>query len=269
MNGVAHEAEKAAADAASFGSNLKTKARKSLDDLASAFRANATEARQEVNEVAHDAEHFGHQVQRRIRNATRRVEKNFGKHWKRAQAFCSDSGTLIRILLAVEFITLVLTVLPTHYIYTGESTAENILRHGSLRSNIPHWAITLPDIRGVATLAFWQPVLLWIFWALFLPDVACHLVTFQRRHEGSPITFTYVRLAILVFLTSHVPASVPRTLGVAAGQPVAAQLGLVEKFRANLSYDWVPLDHDAQIVATALAAGIATYEAISSRPRAS
>lgn len=215
-----------------------------------------------------DAEHFGQSVRNRVRTTTRRVQKNAAKQLKRAQGFASDSGNLIRIVLAAEFALLVLTVLPTHYIQFGESTAESFLKHGRIHSSIPHWAITLPDLRGVLSLAFWQPVLLWLLWALALPDIAAHLITFQRRHEASPVTFTYVRLALLVFLTSHVPGGVPRTLGVAAGQPVASQLGLVSKVRANLSYDWVPLDHNAQIYATALLAGIATYEAIATRPRA-
>ncbi|CAO1634418.1 unnamed protein product [Sympodiomycopsis kandeliae] len=272
LNGVANavttEAEKVASDASSFGTQIRTKARKSLDDLASAFRANATEARQEVSDVAAGAEHFGESVKSRIRAFERRVRKRADKSFKRAQAFASDIDNLVRLFLAVEFTILVLTVLPTQYLQFGESSAEAFLKHGKLYNSIPHWAVTVPDPRGLITLAFWQPILVWIFWALAIPDVACHLITFRRRHEGSPVTFTYVRLALLVFLTRHVPAGAPRALGVAAGQPVAAQLGLVGKVQANLSYDLVPLDHSTQILATALAAGLATYEVISTRPRA-
>lgn len=300
-NGIAAavqaEAETIAADASSVTRSLKNSTRRSLDNLASVFRSNVAHAEDEAREVAHDAQNASHAAVRRVKAQVRRVEKQLHKAYAHARNEASDAGNLVRLLLIVEAVFLVLAVLPTHYLQLGQSRTESLL-HGHLTrsaaaARLPHWAITVPDVRGLATTAFWHPILLWVGWTVALPSLAAHLITFQRRHEPSPITFTYVRLALLVFLGGHLAHSAathrhtPYTLGVAAGHPAAADLedavaggvlgagsttaaNVVASVRDALAYDAVvPLDLAAQILATALAAGIATYEAIAVRPRAS
>ncbi|CAO1616289.1 unnamed protein product [Parajaminaea phylloscopi] len=278
-------AEEALVNATSaLGSHLKVQTRKSLDNIANVFKSTSAAVRAEANDAVAEADHVRHATPRRTRHAQQAVQTKLRRTFDRARTHASDAGNLVRLLISVEAFFLVLSVLPTHYIRIGQAkTQPAFIRHGldGTDSPVPHWAITVPDVRGLATLAFWQPLLLWTLWVVALPSLAAHLVTFHRRGEPSPVTFSMTRLALLLSLTGFTFSSsissphVPNTLGVAAGQPASAatvstySAGLVSSLAGYFSYgQHVPLDSTLQILATALVAGLALYEAVASRPRA-
>lgn len=254
----------------SFGHQLKARTQRSLDNIASAFKSSG-------NQVASEVNHARHSAQKNARRWDRRLHSKAHSLWSQAQLAASDAGNLVRLLLIIEGIILVLSVLPTHYIRLGESRAESIL-HGHFGNShgVPHWAITIPDVRGIFSLDFWQPIVLWSLWLVALPSAAAHLVTFQRGRQPSAVTFTLVRLALLSFLNSsgHALSKLPHTMGVAAGQPsgqtLSSKLGsaaagsdFLSSAASTLSYArWVPLDANVQTLGTALVAGLAVYELI-------
>ncbi|PWN26145.1 hypothetical protein BDZ90DRAFT_233290 [Jaminaea rosea] len=279
-NGIAQPAavaEEAIVNAThTFGSQLKARTQRSLDNLANAFKSSG-------NEVQNEVQHARSFAQKNVRRWDRRLHAVVNANWSRAQHAASDAGNLVRLLIAIEAVVLVLSVLPTHYIRLGESRAESFLRHGRIDAGVvPHWAITIPDVRGIISLNFWQPILLWTIWLVALPSAAAHLVTFQRGRQPSAVTFTFVRLALLSFLKSsaHGLEKLPSTLGVAAGQPggqtlssmlgnAAAGSDFVSSAASTLSYSrWVPLDANVQLLGTALVAGLAVYELIGPATRA-
>lgn len=98
------------------------------------------------------------------------------------------------------------------------------------------------------------------------------LITFDRRRLASQLSFTVVRLALIVYLArigAASPAkSAPPVLGVAAGEVPSSSLA--QKARGWTSYEYVAdhLNPDVQILGTATVAAFALYEAVSNRPRA-
>jgi hypothetical protein len=104
------------------------------------------------------------------------------------------------------------------------------------------------------------------------------LITFDRKHQPSSITFNITRLAILSTLTRTaftLSRPIPHVVGVAAGeirQASATWFGSVQsQVAAMTNYDFVIpyVNPDLQILLTSVAAALATYELIANRPRAS
>lgn len=268
----------------SLGSNLKLQTRKSLDNIANVFKSSTSAIRSDVDDVAAEADQARHTAVRSTRAFNHAIETKLKRKFDQARAYASDSGNLVRILISIEAFFLVLSVLPTHYIRLGQPKTESFLRHGLKGGDsvVRHWIIAVPDAQGLITMAFWRPLLLWTLWAVALPSLAAHLVTFQRRAEPSPVTFSLTRLALLLFFTGASFTSsglswplVPDTLGVAAGQPSSAATSstyaadLTSALSAHFSYiRWVPLDASLQILATSLIAGLSLYEVVAVRHRA-
>lgn len=104
------------------------------------------------------------------------------------------------------------------------------------------------------------------------------LITFDRKHEPSAVTFAIARLALLSTLTRSAFGTsrpIPQVVGVAAGEirkASASLFGSVQnQARAMVSYDFVApfVSPELQLLLTTLAAAFATYELIANRPRAS
>lgn len=103
------------------------------------------------------------------------------------------------------------------------------------------------------------------------------MITFDRKHEPSALTFSLVRLAILSIVSKRVlftsKDSFSHVVGVAAGearQTSAAYFGsLFDLLDAIVSYDFVApfLSIDLQMLYTSLAAAFAAYEVVAHRPR--
>lgn len=288
VNGAASDA---IGDASALGSQVKARAQKAGEDLnlSSTIRraqratedlslSNTIEGVQAEGQHAIDeASRAAQTVVRRSRSISKATEKKAVRALHSTREFFSDSNNLIRILLVVEAFILIANIYPTRSYSFGESKAEHLIKHASLDGiNTPRWSLTLPDPSGFFKInKFWQPIILWTAWTVGIPSLAAHLITFQRRHEPSPVTFAYVRLALLAFLTSSSSllvggvngGNLPTSFGVAAGLPVAQKLGLVGSLRANTSYGLVPLDGGVQILLTGLVAALATYEAVATRAR--
>lgn len=258
------------------------KARKSLDKLVDTISGNARSTANELNNEVHDAQHEVtaglHAVQGEAAKRYRRVKQDGHKVLVRARTWLSDSRNLVRLLVAFEGILLVLATLPTTYVELGSRGPQIpvINPKSGINGYLPHWAITLPDPRGLISFDFYRPLALWAVYSVLVPLAVAHLVTFDRRAQPSAHSFLLARLSALFFLARVLPNSTltalglpsPAVLGVAAGE--VPESALIRGLRSLFSYDYVlaHLGVDLQIWATATVFGFSQYEAIATRPRA-
>lgn len=198
----------------------------------------------------------------------------------RSRNYLSDSTNLTALVLILEASLLVHNVLPMTNVEFGHKTVSNFIKSGgkSASGNIPHFAVPIPNFFALLSYAFWRPIVLWSFWTVAIPLFVAHVITFERKHEASAITFNITRLAILSGLSKaafSTSKAVPHVVGVAAGevrQAGASFFGsLQSQAAARVNYDFVAsfLNPETQIILTTLAFAFATYEAIAHRPRTS
>ncbi len=258
------------------------KARKSLDKLANTLtdnaRSTAHELTTEVQDVQSEVTAGFQAVQGEATKRFRKIKQQGNKVFVRARTFCSDTKNLVRILVAFEGILLVLATLPTSYVEVGSRGPKIpvVNPKSGINGYLPHWAITLPNPRGLISFDFYRPLILWAIYSVLVPLAVAHLVTFDRRSQPSAYSFLLARLSALFFLARVLPNSTlttlglpsPAVLGVAAGE--VPESALIRGLRSLFSYDYVlaHLGVDLQIWATATVFGFAQYEAIAVRPRA-
>ncbi|PWZ01500.1 hypothetical protein BCV70DRAFT_75448 [Testicularia cyperi] len=259
------------------------KARKSLDKLVDSIADNARSTASELSSEVQDAQSEVvaglQQVQGEATKRYRKAKQHGHKLFVRTRSWLSDSKNLVRLLIAFEGLVLVLATLPTTYFEIGSRgpSIPVLNPQSGVNRYLPHWAITLPDVRGLLSFAFYRPLILWAVYSVLVPLAVSHLVTFDRRSEPSAFSFLLARLSGLVFLARLLPRSAlsslglpaPAVLGVAAGE--VPESALIHGLRSFLSYDYVlaHLGADLQIWATATVLGFTQYEAIAHRPRAS
>lgn len=259
------------------------KARKSLDKLVDTISGNALSTTNELSSEVQDAQSEVaaslRAVQGEATKRYRKVKQEGHRVFVRARNWLSDSKNLVRLLVAFEGILLVLATLPTTYVELGSRGPHIpvVDPKSGINGYLPHWAITLPDPRGLISLAFYRPLVLWAVYSVLVPLAVAHLVTFDRRSQPSAYSFLLARLSALFFLARVLPNSTltarglpsPAMLGVAAGE--VPKLALIRGLRSLFSYDYVlaHLGVDLQIWATATVFGFARYEAIAVRPRGS
>ncbi|SNX82046.1 uncharacterized protein MEPE_00751 [Melanopsichium pennsylvanicum] len=258
------------------------KARKSVDKLvdtiADKARSTANELTSEVQDAQQEVAASLQAVQGEAAKRSRKVKQEGHKIYVRARTWLSDSKNLVRLLVAFEGILLVLATLPTTYVELGSRGPQIpvINPKSGINGYLPHWAITLPDPRGLISLNFYRPLVLWAVYSVLVPLAVAHLITFDRRAQPSSHSFLLARLSALFFLARVLPNSTlsalgfpsPAVLGVAAGE--VPESALIRGLRSLFSYDYVlaHLGVDLQIWATATVFGFSQYEAIAARPRA-
>ncbi|TKY86036.1 hypothetical protein EX895_004861 [Sporisorium graminicola] len=271
-----------AADLATTVKQRGLKARKSLDKLVDTIsdnaRSTASELTSEVQDAQSEVAAGFHAVQGEAAKRYRKAKQDGHKLFVRARTWFSDTKNLVRLLVAFEGILLVLATLPTSYVELGTRGPKIpvINPKNGINGYLPHWAVTLPDPRGLISLDFYRPLVLWAIYSVIVPLAVSHLVTFDRRAQPSAYSFLLARLSALFFLARVLPNSTltalglpsPAVLGVAAGE--VPESGLIRGLRSLFSYDYVlaHLGVDLQIWATATVFGFAQYEAIAIRPRA-
>ncbi|GAK63998.1 uncharacterized protein PAN0_004d2207 [Moesziomyces antarcticus] len=258
------------------------KARKSLDKLVDSIqdsaRSTAHELTSEVQDAQSEVAASLQAVQGEAAKRYRKAKNAGNKLFVRTRTWLSDAHNLVRLLIAFEGILLVLATLPTTYVQLGSRGPHIpvVNPKSGINDYLPHWAITLPDVRALVSVAFYRPLVLWAVYSVLVPLAVAHLVTFDRRSQPSTYSFLLARLSALVFLARVLPNSTltalglpaPAVLGVAAGE--VPESALIRGLRSLFSYDYVlaHLGVDLQIWATATAFGFAQYEAIAIRPRA-
>lgn len=258
------------------------KARKSLDKIVDSLsdnaRSTASELTSEVQDVQQEVTAGLQTAQNEAAKRYKKVKQYGTKAFGQARGWLSDSKNLVRLLIAFEGLVLVLATLPTSYYSFGSRGPKiPILNPQSgVSGYLPHWAVTLPNPRGLISLAFYRPLILWALYTVLLPLAVAHLVTFDRRSQPSAFSFLLARLSALFLLGRILPRSAfgaigmpsPAVLGVAAGE--VPESTLLHGVRSALSYDYVManLGVDLQVWATATVLGFTQYEAIAIRPRA-
>lgn len=271
-----------ASDLAASAKQRGLKARKSLDKLVDTISANARSTAHELGSEVQDAQSEVsaslHAVQGEATKRYRKAKQQGHKLFVRARTWLSDTKNLVRLLVAFEGLLLLLATLPTTYIEIGSRGPKIpvVNPKSGINAYLPHWAITLPDPRGLISLDFYRPLTLWTVYSVLVPLAVAHLVTFDRRAQPSAYSFLLARLSVLFFLARVLPNSTltalglpaPAVLGVAAGE--VRESALIRGLRSLFSYDYVlaHLGVDLQIWATATAFGFAQYETIAVRPRA-
>ncbi|CBQ71133.1 conserved hypothetical protein [Sporisorium reilianum SRZ2] len=271
-----------AADLATTVKQRGLKARKSLDKLVDTISDNARSTASELSSEVQDAQSEVaaglHAVQGEAAKRYRKAKQHGHKLFVRARTWFSDTKNLVRLLVAFEGILLVLATLPTTYVEIGSRGPKIpvVNPKSGINGYLPHWAITLPDPRGLISLDFYRPLVLWAIYSVLVPLAVAHLVTFDRRAQPSAYSFLLARLSALFFLARVLPNSTlttlglpsPAVLGVAAGE--VPESALIRGLRSLFSYDYVlaHLGVDLQIWGTATVFGFAQYEAVAVRPRA-
>lgn len=162
-------------NASGFSSALAGRARRSIEGLREAFVNGAGEARDEVEDLSQEVSQAGasltHKLKVRYNFLARKVRRQF----KQAQGFASDSENITKSLIIIEALTFLIGLTPTTLLSsngTQHLSATKFVKTGgssATRGLIPHWALTLPDVRALASVAYWQPVLLWGIWTLAIP----------------------------------------------------------------------------------------------------
>ncbi|PWN45495.1 hypothetical protein IE81DRAFT_192854 [Ceraceosorus guamensis] len=274
-----------AQDASSTFNSLTARTKRSFESLKDAFRTGANEARTEVIEAREHVDHAAHGVAHRVKLQQRALIRGAGNLWHKAGVYASDANNLTTIFLALEAITLILSILPTTYFEFGSrASVSNLVKSGgkTAHSTVPHYAITIPNAWALLTVGFWRPIVLWTLYTVAVPYILAHLITFSRRRDFSAQTFTLSRLFLILFLVRITPGLLPKpapaVLGVAAGQTAAAAnaaaggkllsaQGLIQQYT---SYDWVSaaISPELQVLAASAAAAFANLEALHTRPRA-
>jgi hypothetical protein len=275
-------AANAVEDVSSYTSQLQAKTRKSIESLSSAFKSGATDIRSEVQGELKDAtsevNSYWRKTKRSVSQTVRKSETQGKKFVTRTQKYLSDSTNLTALVLMIEAIILVQNVLPMTHTEIGHKTVGNFIKSGGKSASgvIPQFTVTIPNFWALLSYAFWRPIVLWSLWTVAIPLFVAHVITFERRHEPSAITFNLTRLAVLsalhkaAFSTSK---GVPNIVGVAAGSIRQASTSYFGSLQSNLAarvnYDYVAsfLNPETQMVMTTLALALATYEAIAHRPR--
>ncbi|EPQ30790.1 uncharacterized protein PFL1_01691 [Pseudozyma flocculosa PF-1] len=278
----------AAAAAADLGASVHSsgiKAKKSLERLVESVSGTAQSAAGEltanphVQEARQEATAAVEKVQKRAKKTYRDAKKRAYHVFVDVRTWLSDSRHLVVVLLALEAIALVLSALPTTFVEVGSRgpTIPIIHPNRGINGYLPHYALTVPNPRGLISLAFWQPVVLWTLYGVLIPGAVAHLVTFDRKSHPSALSFLLARVSALVLLTHVIPRSVlaslsaqtPAVLGVAAGETPEGHHLLANAARSFLSYGHVldHLGHDLQLWASATALGFAVYEGLATRPR--
>ncbi|PWN87104.1 hypothetical protein FA10DRAFT_269714 [Acaromyces ingoldii] len=281
-NGLSTPLRQASSSTSGFASQLSQRTKRSFESLADAFKAGAKDAREEAHDVANEVSSAQHALTRRVSQTSRRVEQRFTKGFERARAYLSNAEHIALLLVILEGALLVTAVMPTKRVELGgQRSVSNFVKSGgkSATNNVPHWTVTTPNFWALLTFVFWRPIVLWSAWTVALPALAAHIITFDRKHEPSTLTFSVVRLALISILTHTTFGSlrsVPHVLGVAAGEVREAASSTVlgsitSSIRSLTSYDFVVphVSTEVQLLTTSLMAAFATYEVIASRPRAS
>lgn len=307
-NGLSTPLRQASSSTSGFASQLSQRTKRSFESLADAFKAGAKDAREEAHDVANEVSSAQHALTRRVSQTSRRVEQRFTKGFERARAYLSNAEHIALLLVILEGALLVTAVMPTKRVELGgQRSVSNFVKSGgkSATNNVPHWTVTTPNFWALLTFVFWRPIVLWSAWTVALPALAARecarcsfirkkkrpraefyvifsrtdIITFDRKHEPSTLTFSVVRLALISILTHTTFGSlrsVPHVLGVAAGEVREAASSTVlgsitSSIRSLTSYDFVVphVSTEVQLLTTSLMAAFATYEVIASRPRAS
>ncbi|GAC98646.1 hypothetical protein PHSY_006240 [Pseudozyma hubeiensis SY62] len=271
-----------ATDLAASAKQRGLKARKSLDKLVDTISTNARSTANELTTEVQDAQNEVtaslHAVQGEATKRYRKAKQDGHKIFVRARSWLSDTKNLVRLLVVFEGLLLVLATLPTTYVEVGSRGPKIpvVNPKSGINGYLPHWAITLPNPRGLISLDFYRPLVLWAVYSVLVPLAVAHLVTFDRRAQPSAYSFLLARLSALFFLARVLPNSTltalglpaPAVLGVAAGE--VPESALIRGLRSLFSYDYVlaHLGVDLQIWATATVFGFAQYETIAVRPRA-
>lgn len=263
---------------------IQAKTRKSSENLSSAFKSGASdirdEVRGEIQDAATEVNSFWVKTRRSIRQSVRRCEDQAKKVVLRSRNYLSDSTNLTAIFLILEASILVNNVIPTTTIELGHKSIKNFIKSGgkSASGTIPHVALSTPNFWALLSYAFWRPIVLWSFWTVAIPLLVAHIITFERKHEPSAVTFNLTRLAILSSVTRAAFSNsqgVPQVVGVVAGEIRQASTSwfgsLHSQVTSHFSYDFVApfVSPELQLLLTALATAFATYEIIAHRPRSS
>ncbi|KAN0065429.1 hypothetical protein ACQY0O_001265 [Thecaphora frezii] len=271
----------AAAAAADLSQSIKqsgVKAKQSLESLVETVADSAQSAADpiianpRVQEARADADVAVRQARKSLRRRYRDAKKTCYRLYVDARSWLSDSRHLVLVLLTVEAAALVLSALPTTLVEVGSRgpTIPIIHPNKGINDYLPHWALALPHPKGLVSLAFWTPVLLWTLYAVLIPGAIAHLITFDRASHPSALSFLLARVSSLVLLTRIVPGSVASLTPPAVVElATASDLAGASAARGPLSYGHVldHLGHDIQLWASTTVLGFALYEGIASRPR--
>lgn len=267
-----------------YTSAIQAKTRKSFESLSSAFKSGANdirdEVRGEIKDAATEVNSFWVKTRRSARQSIRRSEDQAKKVLLRSRNYLSDSTNLTAIFLILEASILVTNVLPTTTVELGHKSIKNFIKSGGKTASgtIPHVTLSTPNFWALLSYAFWRPIVLWSVWTVAIPLLVAHIITFERKHEPSAVTFNLTRLALLSSLTKaafSTSSGIPQVVGVVAGEIRQASnswFGSVQsQVTSHFSYDFVApfISPELQLLFTTLATAFATYEVIAHRPRAS
>lgn len=178
------------AAAQEFGSSIKkssAKARKSVDKLvdsvSDSVRSIGDEINSEVHEVQADANAAVQSVQNQAKKTYRRAKKEGYKVFTKTRVWLSDSKHLVLALIAFEAALLILSALPTTFIEIGSRGPRIpiINPKDGINGHLPHWGATVPDLRGLISLAFWRPVFLWTLFSVLVPGAIAREYLWTRN----------------------------------------------------------------------------------------
>lgn len=165
--------------ATNIANAFTAKARRSIEDLSSAFRSGAVglreEVRDEIGDAASEVNTFSHTVQRSARRSLRRVESRTKATVARARAYLSDAQHITALLLIFEAILLVSQIMPLTTVKLGQSHVKTFVKNATGKgssAHLPRLSLSVPNLWALLTYQFWRPVLLWSAWTVAVPMVA-------------------------------------------------------------------------------------------------
>lgn len=158
---------------------ISAKARRSIEDLSSAFRSGASNVRNEISEEVQDATnevtHVGHKLRLAGRRVVRRTERQYADVLNRTRSYLSNAQHVTAVLLIFEAVFLVSQLMPLTNIQFGQSAVKTFVKNATGKGgqiHIPRSSVALPQLWALLTVQFWRPILLWFAWSVGIPLVA-------------------------------------------------------------------------------------------------
>jgi hypothetical protein len=158
---------------------ISSNARRSMEELSSAFKSGASGVRNEISgearEAADQVTGVGHKLRLAVRRNVRRSQKQIKSLSNRWRLYLSDAQHVTAMLLIFEGVVLVSHLMPLTNTTIGQKSVTAFIGNLAGRAGHAHLPLTslaVPQLWALLTAQFWRPILLWFAWTVAIPIVA-------------------------------------------------------------------------------------------------